>query len=118
MSDWHDVGAEADIAVGVPAIVRIAGREIGVLRDPRTDGLVALRNRCPHSGAKLCLGSVQQRIEGDRAGQYRLVDQTVVVCPWHGWEFDTTTGACPEDDAYRVAVYPVRVEGGRVLVQA
>ena len=118
MSEWHDVGAEADIAEGAPAIARIEGREIGVMRDPRTGGLIAIRNRCPHSGARLCLGTVEQRVEGDPGGRYRWADRTVVVCPWHGWECDAATGACPEDDAYRVAVYPVRVEDGRVLVQA
>lgn len=118
MSDWHDVGAEADIRPGAPAIARIGGREVGVMRDPRTGGLVAVRNRCPHSGAQLCLGTVEQRIEGEPGGRYELVDRTVVVCPWHGWEFDAETGVCPEDEAYRVAVYPVRVEDGRVLVQA
>ena len=118
MSDWHDVGAEADIRPGAPAIARIGGREVGVMRDPRTGGLVAVRNRCPHSGARLCLGTIEQRIEGEPGGRYELVDRTVVVCPWHGWEFDAQTGVCPEDEAYRVAVYPVRVEDGRVLVQA
>ena len=118
MSDWHDVAAEADVAEGAPAITRIDGREIGVMRDPRTGGLIAIRNRCPHSGARLCLGTVEQRIEGERGGEYHLTDRSVVVCPWHGWEFDAETGQCPEDDAYRVAVYPVRVENGRVLVQA
>lgn len=118
MSQWHDIAAEADVKPGAPAIARIEGREIGVMRDPRTDELIAVRNRCPHSGARLCLGSVEQRIEGDPGGRYRWVERTVVVCPWHGWEFDAITGECPEDAAYRVAVYPVRVEDGRVLVQA
>ena len=118
MSEWHDIAAEADVQPGAPAIARIGGREIGVLRDPRTDALIAIRNRCPHSGAQLCLGSVAQRIEGEPGGHYRWVDRTVVICPWHGWEFDAATGECPEDENYRVAIYPVRVENGRVLVQA
>jgi nitrite reductase (NADH) small subunit len=116
--DWHDVGAEGDVCEGEPVIARIGGREIGVLRDPRTGGLIAMRNRCPHSGARLCLGTVETRIEGDPGGHYRLVDRSVVVCPWHGWEFDAETGVCPEDDGMRVAVYEVRVEDGRVLVRA
>jgi nitrite reductase (NADH) small subunit len=41
-----------------------------------------------------------------------------VRCPWHGWEYDLETGVCPDDDAMRVAVYPVRIEAGRVLVEA
>ena len=118
MSEWYDIAAEAEVTPGAPAIARIEGREIGVMRDPRTNDLIAIRNRCPHSGAKLCLGSVEQRIEGEPGGHYHLVDRTVVVCPWHGWEFDASTGVCPEDANFRVAVYPVRVENGRVLVQA
>ncbi len=118
MSEWHDIAAEADVVAGTPAIARIAGREIGVMRDPRTNEIFAIRNRCPHSGAKLCLGTVEQRIEGTPGGHYELVDRTVIVCPWHGWEYDASTGECPEDNNYRVAVYPVRVEAGRVLVQA
>ena len=118
MSEWHDIAAESDVVEGTPTIARIGGREIGVLRDPRTNGLVAIRNRCPHSGAQLCLGTLEQLIEGEVGGHYELVDRTVVVCPWHGWEFDATSGQCPEDENMRVAVYPVKVEAGRVLVQA
>ena len=62
------------------------------------------RNVCPHRLAKLtsCASGTCP----------------VLTCGYHGWEFDAETGQCPEDDAYRVAVYPVRVENGRVLVQA
>jgi nitrite reductase (NADH) small subunit len=37
-------------------------------------------------------------------------------CPWHGWEFDPRTGACLDDPALRVAVYPAKTADGRVLV--
>jgi len=118
VSAWHDIAAEADVVEGTPTIARIGGREIGVLRDPRTNAVIAIRNRCPHSGAQLCLGTLEQRVEGEAGGHYQLVDRTVIVCPWHGWEFDATSGLCPEDAHLRVAIYPVKVEGGRVLVQA
>ena len=116
MSEWHDIAAEADVAPGAPAIARIEGREIGVMRDPRTNDLIAIRNRCPHSGAKLCLGSVEQRIEGEPGGHYHLVDRTVVVCPWHGHEFKLRDGCAPAPFTDRVPVYPVRVEAGIVFV--
>ncbi|MDX6546104.1 MAG: Rieske-like [2Fe-2S] domain, partial [Gaiellales bacterium] len=38
--------------------------------------------------------------------------------PWHGWEFDLESGVCPDDGRMRVAVYPVQVRDGRVLVEA
>jgi nitrite reductase/ring-hydroxylating ferredoxin subunit len=42
----------------------------------------------------------------------------VLRCPWHGWEFDLENGGCLDDAAIHVAVYPVRVDSGRVLVRA
>ncbi|MGH3013703.1 MAG: Rieske (2Fe-2S) protein, partial [Gaiellaceae bacterium] len=38
-------------------------------------------------------------------------------CPWHGWEFDLETGACLDEPSLRAAVYPARVEDGRVLIR-
>ena len=35
-----------------------------------------------------------------------------------GWEFDMESGVCRDDPAMRAAVYPVRVQDGRVLVEA
>jgi nitrite reductase (NADH) small subunit len=40
----------------------------------------------------------------------------MVVCPWHAWEFDCTTGACDFNGEIMVRRYPVRVEGDDILV--
>ncbi|HEY7196421.1 MAG TPA: Rieske (2Fe-2S) protein [Gaiellaceae bacterium] len=117
MSAWHEVGRLADLERDGRTVARIDGREIGVVRDAATGDLYALRNRCPHSGAPLCFGSVSTRASGD-PGSYDLDGLTVIRCPWHGWEYDLESGRCPDDPGMRVAVYPVRVEDGRVLVQA
>jgi nitrite reductase (NADH) small subunit len=74
-----------------------------------------VRNRCPHHGGPLCLGTVEQRVTG-RPGGYARTDELVLRCPWHGWEFDPVTGACLDDPALRVAVYAAKVDGERVLV--
>ena len=115
MSGWHDVGALADVERRGRLVVRVNGRELGVLHDPQSGALHAVRNRCPHQGAPLCLGVVAARAHG-APGVYELGADTVVRCPWHGWEFELATGRCPEDATMRVATYPVRVEDGRVLV--
>lgn len=52
----------------------------------------------------------------DTPGKYDTGDRLVLRCPWHGREFDLQTGRCPDEAAMRVAVYPVRVKSGRVLV--
>jgi nitrite reductase/ring-hydroxylating ferredoxin subunit len=95
----------------------VGGREIGVLRDGATGALHAVRNRCPHHGAPLCLGTVRDRLGGGPA-QYIAAERRVLHCPWHGWEFDLDSGRCPEDVRMRVAVYPVKIESGRVLIDA
>jgi hypothetical protein len=40
----------------------------------------------------------------------------VVTCPWHGWQYDVTTGANTMDESERVERYEVKVEGSAVLV--
>ena len=44
------------------------------------------------------------------------LDGCVVTCPWHSWQFDVTSGESQTDDL-RATPYPVRVEGGDVLVE-
>ena len=117
MTAWHDIGPLSVVERDGRAIARIGGREIGVLRDPATGRLYAVRNRCPHSGAPLCLGWVVERSTG-RPGAYEPSGRAVLRCPWHGWEYDLETGKCADDARMRAAVYPVRVEDGRVLVCA
>lgn len=76
------------------------GREIALFK---SDGrLYAMDNVCPHRGAPLAEG----HLEGN-----------VVTCPWHAWQFNVTTGACLTVPASRAHAYPVRVEGGEILIR-
>src|SRR5438093_9887948 len=115
MSGWQDVGSVEELESAGRVVARIGGREVGVVS---VDGVPrGVRNRCPHHGGPLCLGTVRRRQTGS-PGRYELIAQSVLRCPWHGWEFDPATGACLDDPSMRVAVYPARAAGGRVLVQA
>ena len=110
---WHDVGSLAELERDGRVVARVAGREVGVVLvegEPR-----GVRNRCPHHGGPLCLGTVVRRVRG-APGSYTLAGEHVLRCPWHGWEFDATTGACLDEPSMRVAVYPARTDGERVLV--
>jgi nitrite reductase/ring-hydroxylating ferredoxin subunit len=57
---------------------------------------------CPHEDGPLSEGW----LEGD-----------AVVCPWHGFDFDLTTGRCRVDADLSVPVYRVRVRAGVVEVE-
>jgi nitrite reductase (NADH) small subunit len=113
VSAWHDVGSLADLDRDGHVVARVEGREVGVVAVGGE--LRGVRNRCPHHGGPLCLGTVEHRLTG-RPGGYDVSDELVLRCPWHGWEFDPATGACLEDPALRVAVYPAKAVDGRVLV--
>lgn len=61
----------------------------------------AINNTCLHRGGPL--------------GQGVLADK-VVTCPWHGWEFDVTTGKITQNPTVGVDCYPVEVRGQDIFV--
>jgi nitrite reductase (NADH) small subunit len=61
----------------------------------------AMDNVCLHHGGPLGQGVIE-------AGK--------VICPWHGWAWDPKTGEAGPPGA-KVAVYPVKIEGGDVLIE-
>jgi len=111
------VGTTASFPVGHFVIMKVAGREIGVVRLASGE-MRAVRNRCPHKGAPICRGivggtwppSAPDELKFDRAGE-------VLVCPWHGWEYDLTTGEeMFQPRPSRLLTYPVTVRDGEVFV--
>jgi nitrite reductase/ring-hydroxylating ferredoxin subunit len=113
----HVVARVAELPPGERRIVEIEGRSIGVFN---VDGeFHALRNTCPHQGAPLCRGSLNGTARSSRPGEYQWVSEGEVLrCPWHGWEFDLTTGRSLFDpEGTRVRRYPLSVRDGLVLVE-
>jgi 3-phenylpropionate/trans-cinnamate dioxygenase ferredoxin subunit len=81
--------------------------------------LFALNNSCPHRGGPLCHGIVSGAPLPAAPHQYvwGLEDQ-VLTCPWHGWEFDLTTGEALFDRRVAVASYDVAIEDGEIVLYA
>jgi len=113
-----DVGAAEEFAEGRPRVIQLAGREIGVTL--WQGEVFALRNICPHQYGPVCGGYAMPMLLGDADGVLEVDDdRLVIVCPWHGWEFDARTGrAAWGPSAYRLKTFPARIEDGRVLVDA
>ena len=111
-----DAGSAAELADGAVAVVRIGRRELGIVR--WGDRYYAVRNVCPHQLGPLAAGRVRVRLlAGERPGQLEVDEGSpVITCPWHGWEFALESGCALADPAFRVAVYPVSVEDGRLVV--
>ncbi len=92
--------AQGDVAPGSGTVVEASGRQIALFNVAGT--FYAIDNTCLHSGGPLGEGS----LEGP-----------VVTCPWHGWEYNVTSGQCQMDASINVATYPVRVEGNDVVIE-
>jgi nitrite reductase (NADH) small subunit len=108
-----------DVQVGEVREVKAGQRSLAVLRK-RDGSFRALRNRCSHQGAPLARGICRPMIVSEYPGVYEVSeDREVLLCPWHGYEFDVDTGRCPADPLkMRVARYRVEVEEGKVVLYA
>jgi nitrite reductase/ring-hydroxylating ferredoxin subunit len=79
----------------------------------------ALANVCPHQGAPLCLGPLTGTHVPSEPYVYAWgLEQRVLRCPWHGWEFDVTTGRSLFDPQVRTRGFDVVVEEGELVVYA
>jgi NAD(P)H-dependent nitrite reductase small subunit len=93
------VAKKSDVQAGTGKVVEIGGKTIALFN---CDGaFYAIDNTCKHRGGPLG--------EGSLAG-------TTVTCPWHGWEYDVTSGACSMDPSIKVQQYDVKVDGDDLLV--
>ena len=63
--------------------------------------ITALSGICPHRGGPLGQGAIHD--------QY-------VVCPWHAWEWNCTTGENDMDPTKKVATYEVKIEGSDIFL--
>ena len=85
------VARVAELPPGTRRIVDAGGRSIGVFNIGGR--YFALRNRCPHQGAPLCLGRVKGTTLPGRPYEYAYGrEDEIIQCPWHGWEFEIATG--------------------------
>lgn len=99
----------------MPRYVKVAKVEEmppGTAREFQADGKVialfnvdgkfyATDNVCLHRGGPLGQGP----LEGE-----------IVTCPWHGWQYNVTTGEAVFNDQIKVQTFEVKVEGDDIVV--
>jgi nitrite reductase/ring-hydroxylating ferredoxin subunit len=100
MGDFVRVASVADLAPGKGMEAWVDGRAVAVFN---VDGAFhAIANACLHRGGPLGQGAL---------------DRHVVLCPWHAWGWDVTTGVSDVNPEMRMAKYEVRVADGQVFVR-
>jgi nitrite reductase (NADH) small subunit len=45
-----------------------------------------------------------------------LLEGKVLTCPWHGWQFDVTSGRAMQNPAAGVDCYPTELRGEDIFV--
>ena len=98
---WLDIGPVENIPLRGARKIKTALGCVAVFRTAETE-VFAVSNECPHKGGPLAEG---------------IVHGQSVTCPLHNWVFDLNTGQARAEDA-AIATYPVKVEKGRVLMDA
>ena len=111
------VGNADQFPVGKFTIVEVEGREIGIARLANGE-FRAVRNLCPHKGAPVCKGFISGTALPSAPGQLAYGhDGQVLVCPWHGYEFDLNTGAqLYLNEPAKLLMYPAQLQGESVVV--
>ena len=99
MASFTKVAKKADVPEGSGKVIQAGDKTIALFN---CDGsFYAIENTCKHRGGPLGEGSLSGR---------------QVACPWHGWEYDVTSGACSMNPSIQMQTFSVKVEGDDLLV--
>lgn len=102
MSEFQTVARVGDIPAGEGRAFVVSGRMVAVFF---TDGkYTAIDDTCPHMGASLATG---------------YVEDGGVTCPWHAWRFCVNEGTWLDNPraSLRQKKHEVRVEGDEIQVR-
>jgi nitrite reductase (NADH) small subunit len=95
------VAKASDVAPGSIREVQVEGKMIALANVGGT--FYAISNTCLHRGGPLGQGFLEGRS---------------VTCPWHGWQFDVTTGKASMNPDAVIPCYTTELRGEEVFVDA
>ena len=99
MATLTKIAAISEVAPGQGKVVEVNGRSLAVFNVGGQFHVID--NTCLHRGGPLGEG---------------MLEGSTVTCPWHGWEYDVTTGACATDTDVKVQKFDVKIQGSDILV--
>ena len=94
------VASAADVRPRGVTLVTVGTADVAVC--DRQGKRYAVDNRWPHPGGTLAMGALHDNMS---------------VCPWHGWEFDCTTGKCDFNQAIVLRTYEAAVVNDEILLE-
>jgi nitrite reductase (NADH) small subunit len=100
LGEFIKVASRSEIADGAGKVVEAGGHRIALFNSGGQ--FYAIDNACKHQGGPLGEGEVYG---------------TRVVCSWHGWEYDFSTGCNVDDPSMRLRSFAVKIDGEDILVE-
>jgi nitrite reductase (NADH) small subunit/3-phenylpropionate/trans-cinnamate dioxygenase ferredoxin subunit len=97
--EFHRVCRVGDVAEGEGKTVVIGKKLIALFCVGGKH--YAIDDTCPHMGASLAAG---------------YVENFIVTCPWHAWRFRVIDGTWADNPRIKIGCYPVKVEGDDILI--
>ncbi len=98
---WIDAAAAESLADGQAIEVLIEGTVVAIFR--HQGQLFGLDGMCAHQGGPIAKGHVENGC---------------VTCPWHGWQYELTSGIQTMNRQPLMQTYGVRERDGRIEVRA
>ena len=89
-----------DLEIGKSAIIEVGDKEIALFN--YKGDYYAIDNICPHRGAPLGEGRIEEGI---------------LICPNHEWRFELKSGWCPQNPELSTEVYPIKVHEDKIYVR-
>lgn len=112
------IATESEIPEGESKILSVNGLEIGVFKSKGQ--YYCFRNVCPHEGGPVCRGTVTGTLVQGPETKWKLKwvrEGEILYCPWHGSDFEISTGKAMTREGLRLKTYPVRVEDGQLKIE-
>ena len=100
MSEFVTVAKVGDTPEGQGMAYPVNNRMVAVFN--REGGYQAIDDFCPHMGASLAGG---------------FVENDTVICPWHAWRFCIKDGTWCDNPKVKIDSYDVRIEGKEIQVR-
>jgi nitrite reductase (NADH) small subunit len=96
---WIKAAKVQDLVEGQGQLVSANGKDAALFKVGKD--FFAIDNACPHRRGPLVEGAVENGM---------------VTCPLHAWQFNLKTGECPMIPDMQQTVYPVRIEGEEIWI--
>ena len=100
MAQFIKIAQRGDIPEGSGKTIQVGSCALALFHSGGR--FYAIDNACMHQGGPLGEGEVYG---------------TRVICPWHGWEYDFSTGSNVDDPSMKLTCFVVKLQDDDVLVE-